>query len=154
MGPKIVFASGSPFDDVDFGNGVVGHANQGNNMYLFPGIGLGTLLSGARNVSDGMLHAAATRLASFMTDEKIEQGIIFPPTESIREITREVAAAVGRKAVEEDLAEGYREIEPKHLRRMSESQMSEYIAKNMWWPSYSPIIYSPSSTFGEVVKSG
>ncbi|KAJ0914313.1 putative malate dehydrogenase (decarboxylating) [Helianthus annuus] len=58
-GENIVFGSGSPFQNVDLGNGKVGYVNQANNMYLFPGIGLGALLSGARIVSDGMLQAAA-----------------------------------------------------------------------------------------------
>ncbi|KAL5988494.1 hypothetical protein ACLOJK_036259 [Asimina triloba] len=58
-GDNIVFASGSPFQNVDLGNGKVGHVNQANNMYLFPGIGLGALLSGAHFISDGMLQAAA-----------------------------------------------------------------------------------------------
>lgn len=59
VGDNVIFASGSPFKDVDLGNGHIGHCNQGNNMYLFPGIGLGTLLSGSRIISDGMLQAAA-----------------------------------------------------------------------------------------------
>lgn len=61
LGDNMIFASGSPFSNVDLGNGHIGHCNQGNNMYLFPGIGLGTLLSGSRIVSDGMLQAAAER---------------------------------------------------------------------------------------------
>eukprot|EP00850_Spirogloea_muscicola_P017378 SM000148S01055 [mRNA] locus=s148:278033:282819:- [translate_table: standard] len=120
-GPHVIFASGSPFDDVPLEGGEVGHANQGNNMYLFPGIGLGALLSGARTISDEMLHAAAERLAAFMSEEDLRQGIIFPPLVRIREITREVATAVVRKAVEEDLAEGYRETNLKILSRMTEA---------------------------------
>ncbi|KAG2725126.1 hypothetical protein I3760_01G052000 [Carya illinoinensis] len=77
-GENIVFASGSPFENVDLGNGKVGHVNQANNMYLFPGIGLGTLLSGAHFITDGMLQAAAECLASYMTDEEIQQGILYP----------------------------------------------------------------------------
>ncbi|KAK4786817.1 hypothetical protein SAY86_010650 [Trapa natans] len=77
-GPNIVFGSGSPFENVDLGNGKVGHVNQANNMYLFPGIGLGALLSGARLITDGMLQAAAECLASYMTDEEIQDGILYP----------------------------------------------------------------------------
>ncbi|KAA3475292.1 NAD-dependent malic enzyme 59 kDa isoform, mitochondrial-like [Gossypium australe] len=58
-GENIVFASGSPFENVQLGNGKVGYVNQANNMYLFPGIGLGALLSGARIITDDMLQAAA-----------------------------------------------------------------------------------------------
>ncbi|KAE8665824.1 NAD-dependent malic enzyme 59 kDa isoform [Hibiscus syriacus] len=93
-GENIVFASGSPFEDVKLGEGKVGYVNQANNMYLFPGIGLGALVSGARFVTDGMLQAAAERLASYMTDQEIQKGILFPSVNSIRDITAEVGAAV------------------------------------------------------------
>ncbi|KAE9460126.1 hypothetical protein C3L33_08008, partial [Rhododendron williamsianum] len=78
-GENIVFASGSPFKNVDLGNGKVGHVNQANNMYLFPGIGLGALLSGARLISDGMLQAASECLASYITDDEIQRGVLYPP---------------------------------------------------------------------------
>ncbi|GJV39824.1 malic oxidoreductase [Tanacetum coccineum] len=58
-GNDIIFASGSPFKNVDLGNGEIGYCNEGNNMYRFPGIGLGTLLSRARIISDGKLQVAA-----------------------------------------------------------------------------------------------
>lgn len=141
IGPNLIFAGGSPFPDVDFGNGQIGHANQGNNMYLFPGIGLGALLSGARIISDGMLQAAATTLAAYMGDDDVKRGIIYPPTSKIREITAEVGGAVVRAAVEEGLAEGYRETKVKELQRMSEEETAEYVARNMWAPDYSPLVY-------------
>ncbi|WVZ17353.1 hypothetical protein V8G54_010335 [Vigna mungo] len=139
LGDNIIFASGSPFSNVDLGNGHIGHCNQGNNMYLFPGIGLGTLLSGARIISDGMLQAAAERslldfdsffalpniignrsLATYMSEEEVLKGIIFPSTSRIRDITEKVAAAVIKEALEEDLAEGYHGMDARELKKLSE----------------------------------
>ncbi|KAG5251530.1 NAD-dependent malic enzyme family protein [Salix suchowensis] len=140
-GPNIVFGSGSPFEDVDLGNGKVGHVNQANNMYLFPGVGLGTLLSGAHIITDGMLQAAAECLASYMTDEEIQKGILYPSIDSIRDITAEVGAAVLRAAVEEDLAEGHGDVGPRELKHMSKPETVAYVSRNMWFPVYSPLVH-------------
>lgn len=140
-GENIVFASGSPFENVDLGNGKVGHVNQANNMYLFPGIGLGTLLSGAHFISEGMLQAAAECLASYMTDEEIEKGIFYPSIDHIRDITAEVGAAVVQAAVADELAEGHDDIGPKELRLMSKEEVVEYVTRNMWYPIYSPLVH-------------
>uniref|UniRef100_A0A6N2MFX7 Malic enzyme n=2 Tax=Salix viminalis TaxID=40686 RepID=A0A6N2MFX7_SALVM len=131
-GPNIVFASGSPFENVDLGNGKVGHVNQANNMYLFPGIGLGTLLSGSHFITDGMLQAAAECLASYMTDEEIQKGILYPSIDSIRHITAEVGAAVVRAAVEEDLAEGHGEVGSRELKHMSKEETVAYVTHNIY----------------------
>ncbi|KAL5863557.1 hypothetical protein ACOSQ3_001071 [Xanthoceras sorbifolium] len=140
-GENIVFASGSPFENIDLGNGKVGYVNQANNMYLFPGIGLGALLSGAHFITDGMLQAAAECLASYMTEEEIEKGILYPSINSIRQITAEVGAAVLRAAVAEELAEGHGEVGPKELAHMSKEETVEYITQNMWFPVYSPLVH-------------
>ncbi|KAG2537154.1 hypothetical protein PVAP13_9NG251700 [Panicum virgatum] len=140
VGENAIFASGSPFSNVSLGNGKTGYANQANNMYLFPGIGLGALLSGARHISDDMLQAGAECLASYITDDEIQKGILFPEVSSIRHITARVGAAVVRAAVAEDLAEGCRTVGPKELGSMSESQTVEYVARNMWYPIYSPLV--------------
>ncbi|KAF5187764.1 Nad-dependent malic enzyme [Thalictrum thalictroides] len=141
VGENTVFGSGSPFDNVDLGNGKVGHVNQANNMYLFPGIGLGALLSGARHITDGMLQAASECLASYMTDEEIQRGILYPSISSIRHITTEVGAAVLRAAVAEELAEGHGDVGPKELMHMSEEETVEYVARNMWFPVYGPLVH-------------
>ncbi|GAU36298.1 hypothetical protein TSUD_353420 [Trifolium subterraneum] len=141
LGDNMIFASGSPFSNVDLGNGQIGHCNQGNNMYLFPGIGLGTLLSGSRIVSDGMLQAAAERLATYMSEEEVLKGIIFPSISRIRDITKEVAAAVIEEAVEEDLAEGYHEMDARELRKLSPDEIKEYVVNNMWNPEYPTLVY-------------
>ncbi|XP_024175408.1 NAD-dependent malic enzyme 59 kDa isoform, mitochondrial [Rosa chinensis] len=140
-GENIVFGSGSPFKNVDLGNGKVGHVNQANNMYLFPGIGLGALLSGARLISDGMLQAASECLASYMTDEDIRKGILYPSIDCIRDITAEVGAAVVRAAVAEELAEGHCEVGPRELLHMSKEDTVEYVTRNMWFPIYSPLVH-------------
>ncbi|KAM3402547.1 hypothetical protein ACQJBY_006427 [Aegilops geniculata] len=140
VGENAVFASGSPFSNVTLSNGRKGYANQANNMYLFPGIGLGALLSGARHISDGMLHAAAECLASYITDDAIRKGILFPSISSIRHITARVGAAVARAAVDEDLAEGCSDLDPRDLRSMSESDTVDYVARKMWYPVYSPLV--------------
>ncbi|CAL9086913.1 unnamed protein product [Musa textilis] len=139
-GDNIIFASGSPFDNVDLGNGKVGYVNQANNMYLFPGIGLGALLSGAHIISDGMLQAASECLASYITDEDIQQGVIFPSISSIRHITTQVGAAVVCTAVAEGLAEGHGNVDLKELSLMSKEEAVEYVARNMWYPVYSPLV--------------
>lgn len=140
-GENIVFGSGSPFENVDLGNGKVGHVNQANNMYLFPGIGLGALLSGAHFISDGMLQAAAECLASYMTEDEIQRGILFPSIKSIRHITAEVGTAVVRAAVAEELAEGHCDVGPKELAHMSKEETVKYVTQNMWYPHYSPLVH-------------
>ncbi|GMN61363.1 hypothetical protein TIFTF001_030448 [Ficus carica] len=140
-GDNIVFASGSPFENVDLGNGKIGYVNQANNMYLFPGIGLGTLYSGARFISDGMLQAAAECLASYMTDEEVQKGILYPSIGSIRHITAEVGAAVLRAAVAEELAEGHGDMGPRELKHMSKEETVQYVTRNMWFPVYSPLVH-------------
>ncbi|KAF6159367.1 hypothetical protein GIB67_032138, partial [Kingdonia uniflora] len=125
VGDHIVFASGSPFKDVDLGNGRSGHCNQGNNMYLFPGIVLGTLLSGSHIISDGMLQAAAECLAAYMTEDEVLNGAIYPSISSIRDIMKEVATAVVTEAIKEDLAEGYRDMDARELQKLS--QWGEWI---------------------------
>ncbi|GJM91149.1 hypothetical protein PR202_ga07496 [Eleusine coracana subsp. coracana] len=94
----------------------------------------GALLSGARNISDEMLQAAAESLASYITDEEIGKGILFPSVSSIRPITARVGAAVVRAAIHEDLAEGTADMGPKELNSLSEPEIVDYVARKMWYP--------------------
>merc|ERR1719197_1268860 len=101
---KLMFCSGSPFADYDH-KGKFMYANQCNNAFVFPGIGMGAVLSGATRVTDGMLLASATQLAEVLPLEKARAGKLFPRVENIRGVTEAVTMAVGRKAVEEGVCD-------------------------------------------------
>ncbi len=121
---RAVFASGSPFDPVTV-NGKELVPGQGNNAYVFPGIGLGVIATQARHVTDEMFSAAARALADMATEECLEAGCIFPPFASIREISARIATAVAEIAYEQKLA---RKKRPKDL--------AAYIRESMWEPEY------------------
>jgi len=100
---RAVFASGSPFDPVEH-DGKVHVPGQSNNAYIFPGFGLGVVISGAIRVHDDMLLAASEALAEQVTDEHFAKGLIFPPFTNIRTISARIAAKVAAKAYELGLA--------------------------------------------------
>src|SRR6185436_8922868 len=82
---RALFACGSPFDPVTLG-GRTHVPRQGNNSYIFPGVGLGVIVSGARRVTDEMFMASATELAGRVRDADLAQGSLYPPLDSIREV--------------------------------------------------------------------
>ncbi|KAI4350802.1 hypothetical protein L6164_005217 [Bauhinia variegata] len=100
---RATFASGSPFDPVEY-NGKVYVPGQANNCYIFPGFGLGLVISGAIRVHDDMLLAASEALAKQVTEENYKQGLIYPPFSNIRKISANIAASVAAKAYELGLA--------------------------------------------------
>lgn len=100
---RAIFASGSPFAPVTF-EGKTLVPGQGNNVYIFPGVGLGVIASGARHVIDEMFFAAAKALAAEISTEDLEQGRVYPPLARIREVAAAVAAAVAEVAYQHNLA--------------------------------------------------
>jgi len=95
---RALVATGSPFDPVRFGSStrLIG---QANNVFVFPGIGLGATVARAREVTDGMFHAAATTLAASIPDGALERGALYPPLSELRHISRSIAIAVANEAV-------------------------------------------------------
>ncbi|MEK6687575.1 MAG: malic enzyme-like NAD(P)-binding protein, partial [Gemmatimonadota bacterium] len=100
---RALFASGSPFDPVEVGGQRL-TPSQANNAYIFPGLGLGVVLSRAAQVTDGMFHVAAEMLAATVGDASYRQGSLLPPLGEIREVSVKIAAAVARTAVQAGLA--------------------------------------------------
>lgn len=100
---RAIFASGSPFDPVEY-DGKVFVPGQSNNAYIFPGFGLGLIMSGAIRVHDDMLLAASESLAEQVLEENFAKGLIYPPFSNIRKISANIAAKVAAKVYELGLA--------------------------------------------------
>lgn len=100
---RCVYASGSPFDPVTY-EGKTFVPGQGNNAYIFPGLGLGVIASGARRVTEEMFAIAAKTLADSVTESMLARGQIYPPLRDIREVSAAIATAVAEEAYDADLA--------------------------------------------------
>jgi malate dehydrogenase (oxaloacetate-decarboxylating)(NADP+) len=102
-GGRALFACGSPFDPVQY-NGKRYVPRQGNNSYIFPGVGLGAILTGATRITEPMFMAAARTLAGLVNDADLAQGSLYPPLTGIREVSAQIAVAVAGIAFREKLA--------------------------------------------------
>jgi malate dehydrogenase (oxaloacetate-decarboxylating)(NADP+) len=102
-GGRALFACGSPFDEVRYeGRRLV--PRQGNNSYIFPGVGLGAIAVGAKRVTEEMFLAAAEALAARVSDQDLAQGSLYPPLASIRDVSANIAVAVANIAYRKGLA--------------------------------------------------
>ena len=100
---RAIFASGSPFDPVTL-NGKTYVPGQGNNAYVFPGVGLGIIESGARHVTNEMFFAAAKALAKEVSEDDLAEGSVYPPLPQIRDVSAVIASVVAEVAYERGLA--------------------------------------------------
>src|ERR1043165_5068901 len=125
---RAVFASGSPFEPVVV-NGRRLVPGQGNNAYIFPGLGLGVLVSRARRVTDAMFQTAARTLAATVPDASLAQGLLYPPIAEIRTVSGVIARAVAEVAFEAGLAAAPRP-----------ADLDQAVRALMWEPGYPDLL--------------
>ena len=104
---EAIFVSGSPFGAVSY-DGRQFRPGQGNNAYVFPGIGLGAVVCRARRIPDELFLAAAQTLAGLVSERDLENGTLYPPLRDIRRISLAIALSVAEKAYELKLARARR----------------------------------------------
>jgi malate dehydrogenase (oxaloacetate-decarboxylating)(NADP+) len=121
---RALFACGSPFDPVTLG-GKTFVPRQGNNSYIFPGVGLAAITVGAARVTDEMFMAAARRLAERVTEADLAQGSLYPPLAQVRDVSAHIAVAVARIAYDQGFA---RTPEP--------SDLLQFVRSHMYDPHY------------------
>lgn len=125
-GGEVVIATGSPFKAVEY-NGQTYPVAQCNNSYIFPGIGLGVIASKAKRISDEMLMAASNALALTSPMANSGEGSLLPPLTEISSLSKEIAFAVAKVAMEQELA-----------LEMSDEALKDSIESNFWKAEYRP----------------
>jgi malate dehydrogenase (oxaloacetate-decarboxylating) len=123
-GGRAIVATGSPFARVLI-DGVQRLVGQANNVFIFPGVGLGAIVARTREITDRMFLVAATTLAGMVHDDRLAAGALYPRLADLRQISRAIAIAVAREAREAGLAP---------IR--TDQQIEAAVDAAMWTPTY------------------
>ena len=123
---RALVATGSPFEPVVHA-GKTHVIGQGNNAFIFPGLGFGAILAGARSITDHMVESAALALADYTSERWGDQGLLYPPIDDLREASVRVAARVARAAIADGVA-----------RATLPDDLEEHVRAKAWRPRYLP----------------
>jgi len=100
---RALIATGSPFDDLEV-DGETRRVGQANNVFIFPGLGLGAIISGASQITDGMISAASCALADSLTKEDLASRYLMPEVSRLWDVSGIVGLAVARQAIADEVA--------------------------------------------------
>ena len=134
-GGRAIVATGSPFAPVPVGDRRV-PIGQGNNAFVFPGLGMGAILSDASEISDGMVMAAAYALAEYVEEKHLAAGLVYPPVSELRAVSERVAVRVVEQAFDEGLA---------RTKKTTREGAAAYVAAKAWAPRYLPYERAPGT---------
>jgi malate dehydrogenase (oxaloacetate-decarboxylating)(NADP+) len=124
---RCLFASGSPFPSMEWDDNVL-TPGQGNNMYVFPGIGLGAILSQAVSITQDMIYASAESLSTSLNKQEVADGWLYPDIRRIREVSVVVTRGVIRAAQKNGVDRAT------ELRQMNDAQLDSFIKQSMYDP--------------------
>jgi len=127
---RAIIATGSPFDPVEYG-GRRYRIGQGNNVFIFPGVGLGVLAAGAREVTEAMFTVAATTLAGQVESGELEEGLLYPDLRRLRRVSVVIARAVAQEACQSGFAP-----------QASGDEIRTRVQALMWEPAYPTLVPS------------
>ena len=128
---RVLMATGSPFDPVEY-EGRIHPVSQGNNVWVFPGVGLGAVVARARHLPDSFFTVAARTLAEMVSEAALASGRLLPRLERLREVSRRIAEAVVRQAREEGLGV-----------EIADDEIGRAVELEMWTPRYPDLVVTP-----------
>ncbi len=127
---KAIVATGSPFPPVSY-KGKTYKIGQSNNVYIFPGVGLGAIVAEATKVTESMFTVAAETVADMVTSKELEEGTLYPPLAQLREVSARIAVAVVKEAHHAGVG-----------RHIHDEDIRKEVDKMMWFPEYAE--YEPA----------